>query len=207
MKKIIILGDSEKARWHPVSNLQPLIDALRREYEFTITTKYSNLTCSYLEKFDVCINYMDNWQDNGSQETQEALCEYVGNGGKMLTLHNGIITKNSEQLLRLNGGAFTGHADYGELEYRNVGEEPELISGMKPFRMPEEPYQYVLLRSEETNLFLEYRKGDQWYPAGWWIPFKKGIVIYLAPGHDRTTFQNPIYIRQVRNALHFMDVG
>lgn len=207
MNKILILGDRESARWHPISNLNPLLNALRKEYDFTVTTEYSHLTSSCLESFDVCINYMDNWQERGSRETQEALCSYVEKGGKMLTLHNGIITKSSGKLLYLNGGTFMGHDEYGELEYRNTGAEPELLRGMESFCMKEEPYEYSFLRREEMNIFLEYRKGNQWYPAGWWGPYKKRLVVYLAPGHDETTFQNPVYIRQIRNALRFIEKG
>lgn len=203
-KKIIILGDRTRPRWHPVSNLEPLVEALHSKYEFTVTEEYPELTGECLERFDACINYIDNWQDRGTLAAQEAICEYVRKGGRMLTLHNGIITKSAEPLLRLNGGSFTGHANYSELEYRSIGTNKELNDGTESFQLFDEPYQYVFFHREAINLFLEYQYEGQWYPAGWWLPSEKGRVVYLAPGHDREAFRNPLYIRQIENALRFI---
>lgn len=205
MKKIIVLGDGcTDARYHAVSNLQPLMDALGNEYEFTVKENYSVLELGELDPFNACINYIDNWEKKGSQQCQDAILSYVGKGGNLLTLHNGIITKNSQSLLLLNGATFMGHEAYSELKYRETGVCPELQVNMENFKMPEEPYQYKFMRTEGMEVFLEYQYKDKWYPAGWKIPFKKGRVIYLAPGHDEKTFRNQTYLAQIKRVLSFL---
>ncbi|MCM1189126.1 MAG: ThuA domain-containing protein [bacterium] len=206
MKRILVLGDSTQPLWHPLSNLEPLTEELRSGYEVVETEDYPDLERKYLETFDVCINYMDNWENRGTRKAQEALCGYVEDGGRMLTLHTGIITKKSRPLLVLNGGAFTGHAEAGILTYRYCGTDPTLGEGAEDFELFEEPYRYELLRPQEMTLFLEYRHGGEWYPAGWHLPCGRGKVVYLAPGHDREAFRNPSYLRQIRNALKFLGV-
>ena len=204
MKKLLVLGDYESPRFHPLSNLSPLLKALENRYEITVTENYPALTAEELKRYDACINFMDNWQDRGNESAENEILRYMETGGKMLTLHNGILTKKSEKLLMMQGGTFKGHEPYDRLVYRCRGICPGAEGETESFALMEEPYQYELYRTEEMEIFLEYLYRGNWFPAGWKLPFGTGTVIYLAPGHDEKSFADRNVITLAEGALDLL---
>ena len=66
--------------------------------------------------------------------------------------------------------------------------------------MVEEPYQFEL-EDDGKELLLTYRYRGREYPAGWKKAFGKGRLIYLAPGHTPSQFQNKAYVKLIRNCM------
>ena len=107
-KKIMILGDEEQAPYHPLSRVLPGIrEALESLGEISVCTDYRGLTISDLQLYDCIISYLDDYRHlNGFDDI---LADYLACGGRLLALHNGIISRAGSKLEKAYGGNFVTH--------------------------------------------------------------------------------------------------
>lgn len=203
MKRILLLGDAASAIYHPLpqveTGLRQAVDGLGA---LDVRTDYHAMTCGTLRDYDLVISYIDTFPEMGTFEME--LARYIRGGGRVLALHNGIITPEEGPLAQCYGGVFLTHPEYQPLRYcvepRNGWLE------LEDFVMPEEPYMVRQL-DRENHVFLSFLLEGAAYPAGWVRRAEQGTVLYLAPGHDARTAGNPVFIRLLRLcAAHLLEL-
>lgn len=196
-KKILILGDEEQAPYHPLSRVLPgTREALESLGEISVCTDYRGLTISDLQLYDFIISYLDDYRHlNGFDDI---LADYLACGGRLLALHNGIISRAGSKLEKAYGGNFVTHPPRCLLAYRTAKRAEWL--GVKAFKLEEEAYMVRQLDSK-NQIFLTFHYQGEDYPAGWCRNYKKGRMIYLAPGHDEKTAESKTFRRLLRECV------
>lgn len=206
VKNILILGDKTNVRWHNVKELNDLIYGLKElDYQITVSEDYEDITKAELKYYDICINYMDNWEDRGNLIAQEELVSYLLDGGRMLTIHNGIIVKGAAKLLDIHGAEFTGHEEYTTLTYLKAEGNHPIMEGFKDFDITEEPYEFHMRNTIPMNIFLNYRYKDRLYPAGWSVTPGQGKLVYLSFGHNAKTFASKSVLELCIRSLEWLN--
>ena len=206
--KLLIYGDQTTVLWHPLSALEPWIAHLKAGgHQVTVSEDYPQATLEWMQTFDVCINYIDNWEHRGNGRAEQVFCQYVEQGGRMLTLHTGIILPGAEVLLQLHGGAFHHHPEAEDItfcpEESSVEGKEILLDKAVPFTLKEEPYMFSL-QTDNKQVYLWYRYRQERYPAGWIKQVGCGTLVYLAPGHDAAVCSHPMIWQLYDNALAFL---
>ena len=194
MKRILLLGDAANAPYHPLTRVEP---GLRRALDglgtLEVRTDYRALKCAELSQFDMIVSYIDTFPDMGPFEAE--LAQYIRGGGRVLALHNGIITPDGSALASCYGGVFLTHPEYQPLRYRAAPQAGWLEP--RAFEMAEEPYMVRPLDGE-NEVFLTFELDGHAFPAGWIRRAGRGSVLYLAPGHDDRTTENPAFTHLLR---------
>ena len=187
MKKVLVLGDYEKAIYHPLRGVDEQLKSILSDCEVTACVAYTELKLEDLNRYDMVINYIDAWKETGCPALSALLLGFVAAGGKLMTIHNGIITHQSPDIEQMQGGAFLRHPERCDLTYSPAGEHP-IVKDFKPFTVNEEPYQFVIDEGAKAELILNYAYQGGVYPAAWVRPFGLGQVVYLSPGHEAASF-------------------
>ncbi|MFT4143551.1 MAG: ThuA domain-containing protein [Mobilitalea sp.] len=203
MGKILLLGDITQPRYHSLQEINPLIDPIREKHDLVVSEEYQEITKDYLRGFDLVMNYIDNWEDRGNEEAELALCDYVAEGGRILTLHCGIIVKSAARLLELHGGSFRGHEEYGLLRYKK-SQEHFITKDMESFSIYEEPYEFDFNKHPQLELILEYERNGKTYPAAWTTKEGQGKLVYLAFGHDKNTFVEKSVLELILKSIDWL---
>jgi hypothetical protein len=192
--KAILFGDYDSPHYHPVNDIDKvIIDILQDDLEIRCTEDYGNLTADDLATFDLVISYADCWKEKTSPELVHAILCYVSGGGSLLAIHNGIHMGADFELAQMLGARFDKHPEYATLDFQPVEPRHPITQGMDGWSMGEEPYQFVIDDFCEKTVFLEYTFDGRKWPAGWAIEYGLGRIVYLAPGHDLRSFQNPSF--------------
>ena len=198
MKKVLILGDNERAVYHPLERMLPGMKKALEGYEVEAVIDYRTMSAKdLLEAAPVMINYIDNYQENG--DFDQILEEYLRLGGRMIALHCGIINREGSILEEAYGGNFITHPEYRNLNYK-VSDGCSWLTG-KAFSFGEEPYQ-IRQTDGERQYFLSYTddKEECADAAGWVRKYHKGTVLYLQPGHDERTAEKKTSSGRSENA-------
>lgn len=199
--KILILGDQEKAPFHPLERVKKgITESLSYEdtAEIKFTTDYADQSVTDLKKYHVVISYLDNYMElNGFDNI---LVKYIKDGGKVLALHNGIITPEKSELEQIYGGRFITHPPYCLLKF--IVEDKTWLE-KREFYMEEEPY---MISGHEKNkdVFLWYEYQGEKYEAGWHKTVGKGKIMYLEPGHDQRTVENSDFQSLLRTCVQYL---
>lgn len=192
--KALVLGDYTNFRYHQLPNMDlPVTDLLRDLLETVCTEDYDQLRADNIAQYDLVIAYTDCWRRELPEEQVQGLLGYVRNGGGLLVIHSGISLQTSDELMRMMGAKLNGHPPYGILEIRPVAADHEIVRGIEPFAVTDEPYQFDFVEGLDTTVLLEYEYDGQSWPAGWTHPFGAGQVVYLMNGHDGSPFFHPTY--------------
>ncbi|NLK09270.1 MAG: ThuA domain-containing protein [Firmicutes bacterium] len=199
----ILFGDYN-SEIHPVNGIdQEIINIFQGDIDITCIEGYDRLTRSDLAGLELVICYADRWQEKTSSKLVDAILSYVSGGGALLAIHNGIQMAVDFELAQMLGGKFVGHPPYQDLEYTFANPKHPIIQGMEPWTMGEEPYQFTFTQLHEKDIFLEYVfEGKKW-PAGWTIDYGLGKIVYLAPGHDLSSFKHPSFRELLLRSSHW----
>lgn len=210
---ILVLGDpADTARYHPLDNLLLALEDLKEEADLVIQTDYQQLAAVEVPfaNVDIIINYIDNWMyldEWQRSRLASRLLVWVAGGGALLTIHNGIITQETPELLEMHGGAFTKHDARTTLRFELTEEaDPLLQEGFTPYEELDEPYEYRFSTffDEGYTVWLKYLYNDAWHPAGWHRQYGEGTMLYLMPGHDATACMNDNFKLLCKNACRYL---
>jgi type 1 glutamine amidotransferase len=197
MKNALILGNYSTVLYHPFTGIdRSLAEILVHDFKATATENRSMLTRTFLKEYDLFISYADDWESSLTDDQAGDLLSFVATGGGILAIHNGISFQKTTEFAQLVGGIFTGHPPRKNLTYTYGNLMHPITEGLVPFRLYEELYIFKFSPFIELTIILE-SKG---HPAGWVRPFGKGKVVYLSPGHDKSTFSNPTYREIIRRS-------
>lgn len=195
--KILIIGDTV-APYHPLTSIFPL-SKLLCDYSLTFTNDYDYFLKLY--EFNLCICYADSWGKQLSNNQSASLKEYLFNGGKLLSIHNGISLQDTPDLTMLHGAKFTHHPPYDKLLIKTAAGHPA-TEGVESFYLYDEPYHYEIY--EDFNIFASYDFNGKSFPAAWEKACGSGTLIYLMPGHDESAFQCDGYLKLIKNCINYL---
>jgi hypothetical protein len=197
MKKILVIG-SPNPPYHSLSNLSAFIDILVG-YELTFSENEDDLL--NINNYDLLINYLDAWQRRLTDAQASALKSYLNNGGKILSIHNGISIQDTPLLADVTGARFTGHPAYCELTITPIANHP-IMQGIQTFTINDEPYQFE--PSDDIEILATYEHNGKTIPAAWVRDRGEGTFAYLMPGHDAGVFQCRQYIKLIQNSVKYL---
>ena len=197
MKNIIVIGSPE-AQYHPLSNITELGSSLCG-YTLLYTDNHDCLLS--LDEYALLICYMDLWERPLSDAQAAALKEYLLNGGRVLSVHNGISIQDTPSLAELTGARFTDHPPMESLLIKPVSGHP-VTDGLSEFTVFEEPYHFEDISNVE--ILAAYDFNGVSIPAAWERSYGKGILIYLMPGHDPDVFKSEQYRRLIQSCVVYL---
>lgn len=97
-KKAVLIGDNEKAQYHPLKGVgSEIAEILRDLAELEISDDRSMLCIDNLKNFELCILYVDCWNEPAVEEQIKGILKFVENGGKLLVIHNGLSLQSSKE--------------------------------------------------------------------------------------------------------------
>lgn len=183
---ILLLGDAQGWRWHPLDDLLPLQAALRAAGQrCALVSDYGALTPQRLCGCGVIVNYIDNWEAQGTPAAEAALLGWLKAGGRMVSLHNGIILPQAPALQHAHGAAFLRHDPARRLCFGPAPDAPAPFGALAGWACEDEPYEFTFFDDVPRQVFWQYRRdGAQTpWPAGWRTACEKGEIVYLCGGH------------------------
>jgi type 1 glutamine amidotransferase len=191
-KKCLLLGDYTHPKFHPLQGVDKQISHILNDVMTVQCSENKNMLLEdNIKQFDLCISYIDLWDEKVSPKQTAGLLSYVSQGGGLFVIHNGISIEGRFELAQLMGGRFTGHPPYQSLSFCASQHEHAITEGVQPFELEEEPYQFEFDPFTEKQILLEYQMDDKWYPAAWSLTYGLGRVTFLMPGHHEPTFKQP----------------
>jgi type 1 glutamine amidotransferase len=191
-KKCLLLGDYTHPKFHPLQGVDKQISHILNDVMTVQCSENKNMLLEdNIQQFDLCISYIDLWDEKVSPKQTAGLLSYVSQGGGLFVIHNGISIEGRFELAQLMGGRFTGHPPYQSLSFCASQHEHAITEGIQPFELEEEPYQFEFDPFTEKQILLEYKMDDKWYPAAWSLTYGQGRVTFLMPGHHEPTFKQP----------------
>ena len=185
---VLFLGDEGLHR--PADRHAQLAPVLAgRGIDVTYTEKMSDLNPDTLGKYDALVIYANTTQISKDQE--EALLDYVANGGGFVPLHcASFCFLNSPEYIALVGAQFQKHG-MGQFETTVVDPDHPIIKGLEPFRTWDETYVHTKHNAKDRHVLQT--RDDQSGSEPWtWVRAQgKGRVFYTAYGHDARTWGHP----------------
>lgn len=190
--KTVLLGQYTDAPWHPLDAVEEeLVTALGDGFDVTCTEDMDALTAARLADTGLLVSYTDCWNKPAAPDQVGGLLGYVSGGGALLVVHSGISLQANYELLHLIGAKFTGHPPYRTLNVDIAAPGHDIVRGMEPFAINDEPYEFDELPYFEKELLLTYKDNEGHdRPAAWTHRYGMGRVVYIALGHDVTAFRN-----------------
>lgn len=205
-KHILVLGDNnERAPYHPLINIQEELAAILGDsYAIHLTDDYNVLDPAILQSYDLMIAYNDCWTTPVAESQADSLIEFVQLGGSLLVIHNGISLQSRESCAKLIGGKFTGHPEYQRLDFFKTAVTHPVTSGIEPFSLEEEPYQFEVYSDAGIEVLLEYKLSEKRIPAAWTATRGLGHIVYVMPGHHKPSFLHPSCRRLIQNSAGWL---
>jgi type 1 glutamine amidotransferase len=210
---LALIGD----RYHsPVYIRDGLIKALVREnIPVTFIEDVTQLHAKSLAANQLLIILRDgmNWP-NGydkppvkwmTDEQQQAIWDFVNNGGGFLALHNaqGIYPPNG-LYYKLFGGDYGGHPKPYVFTVRIEDKNHPITAGVEDFEIFDEQHMVKYYLDREHLLLRTIARDNTAAAGGWWREMGKGRFCYLSPGHTPEALEHPMMQRLIRNAVNWL---
>lgn len=196
--EILFLG--HKSKHH---DSEQLANILTKEYfkegiNISYTTDPNNLNDATLKHYDALIVYANHDSITTSQE--KALLNFVRSGKGFIPLHSASYCfRNSPEVVELIGGQFKTHG-YDSFPAVITQSSHEIMQGVPAFVTKDETYVHDKI-SKNIQILSERVEGSHHEPYTWVRSYGEGRVFYTAYGHDENTFNNPAFLRLVRNGI------
>lgn len=210
---LALIGD----RYHsPVYIRDHLAPALLREnIPVTFIENVEALNAESLGHVQLLIILRDgmNWPDGYdhdpvkwmTDQQQQAIWDFVNNGGGFLALHNaqGIYPPGG-LYYKLFGGDYGGHPEPYVFTVRIENKDHPITAGIEDCEIFDEQHTVKYYLDREHLLLRSIARNNLESPAGWWREVGKGRFCYLAPGHTPEALGHPMMQRLIRNAVNWL---
>jgi type 1 glutamine amidotransferase len=212
-RALVLIGD----RYHsPVYIRDGLAPALLREnIPATFIEDVTALNADSLREHQLLIILRDgmNWP-NGydkppvkwmTDAQQQAVWDFVNNGGGFLALHNsqGIYPPGG-LYYKLFGGDYNGHPKPYTFTVRIENKDHPITAGVEDFEIFDEQHTVKYYLDREHLLLRSIARDNLQSEAGWWREVGKGRFVYLAPGHTPEALGHPMMQRLIRNSMNWL---
>ena len=213
-RALALIGD----RYHsPVYIRDNLIPAFVREnIPVTFIENHEALTAEALKHYQLLVFLKDGmiwpngYEPNSyvqwmTDEQQQAIWDFVNNGGGFLALHNshGIYPQGG-LYYKLFGGDYGGHPAPETFTIRIENKNHPITQGVEDFETFDEQHMSKYYLDREHLLLRNISRANQSAPAGWWREMGKGRFVYLAPGHTPEALGHPMMQRLIRNSMRWL---
>ena len=129
------------------------------------------------------------------REEADATAEFLEKGGAIFAWHGATVVPHTEPYqpyVDLLGVTFRGHPKYHEFEVRITRPDHPITRGLSSFRTSDELY-----RHDVWGAGIEVLAEAEWegkaHPMAYTRRVGRGALYYLAPGHDRATWDHPAF--------------
>ena len=213
-RALALIGD----RYHsPIYIRDGLAPAMAREnIPTTFITNVTELNAESLGEHQILIILRDgmNWPNSYERgkeivwmtdAQQQAVWDFVHNGGGFLALHNsqGIYPPDG-LYYKLFGGDYGGHPKPYEFTVRVEDHDHPVTAGVEDFMVFDEQHTVKYYLDKEHLLLRTMAKDNLAAAGGWWREMGKGRFVYLSPGHTPEALNHPMMQRLIRNAARWV---
>lgn len=120
---------------------------------------------------------------------EQAIVQYVSNGGRLLAWHSGLAFYEKESAyVEMLRGRFLHHPPMKNVDYIDA------VTGETIMTLFDEHY-FVEVDEDRTEVFLYSLAGKDRQIAGWMHAYGQGKVCCLVPAHDRTALHQEKFQR------------
>jgi type 1 glutamine amidotransferase len=212
-KALALIGD----RYHsPVYIRDGLTPALVKEnIPVTFIEDVAQLNSDSLKEHQLLIILRDgmNWPDGYDKPPvkwmtdaqQQAIWDFVQNGGGFLALHNsqGIYPPGG-LYYKLFGGDYGGHPKPYKFTVRIEDKSHPIAAGVEDFQVFDEQHTVKYYLDREHMVLRTIAPDNLAAPGGWWREMGQGRFAYMSPGHTTEALEHPMYQRLLRNAMRWL---
>lgn len=212
-RALALIGD----RYHsPVYIRDNLASAFVREnVPITFIENTEALSAESLKDFQLLVILRDgmNWPQGFdkpyvrwmTEAQQQAIWDFVNEGGGFLALHNGQGLYPPKGLYyKLFGGDYGGHPKPYVFTVRVEDKNHPITAGVEDFEIFDEQHTVKYYLDREHLLLRSIARDNLASEAGWWREIGKGRFCYLAPGHSAESLGHPMVQRLIRNAINWL---
>mgnify|MGYP000563182139 CR=1 FL=1 len=169
-----------------------------------------------LEKYDVLV-YYDMFQEISNDE-QAAFFRTLQEGKPMLFLHHALVSYQTwDEFQNILGGRYFDSERYGtkpekgfstylhdtDISVQLLAPEHPVTAGLNDFALFDEVYGNTWVSPKVTPL-LKTDHPESTKIIGWEHRYGASKIIYLQPGHGKSSYENPNYRKLVENALLYL---
>ena len=212
-RALALIGD----RYHsPVYIRDGLTPALVKEnIPVTFIEDVTQLNAESLAAHQLLIILRDgmNWPDGFDKPAvkwmtdaqQQAIWDFVHNGGGFLALHNaqGIYPPGG-LYYKLFGGDYGGHPKPYLFTVRIDDKTHPVTAGVEDFEIFDEHHTVKYYLDREHLLMRTMARDNLAAPGGWWREMGKGRFCYMSPGHTPDALGHSMMQRLIRNAMNWL---
>ena len=212
-RALVLVGD----RYHsPVYARDGLSPALVHEnIPATFIENVEELNAGALKEHQLLVILRDgmNWPNGYDKPAvkwmtdaqQQAIWDFVNNGGGFLALHNsqGIYPPGG-LYYKLFGGDYNGHPKPYTFTVRVENKDHPITAGVEDFEIFDEQHTVKYYLDREHLLLRSIARDNLQSEAGWWREVGKGRFVYLAPGHTPEALGHPMMQRLIRNSMNWV---
>ncbi len=187
--KVLLVGGRGSHDWHGFHDtIEPLLTATG-DFDLRLTPNVDDLNTKNLAQHDLVLFYGPggNFTDK-SQE--EALHDYVKNGGGLAGVHATDAFKKSDVYWRLLGGRFVTHRG-GEFMIRIMDKEHPITAPFGDFKIHDETYANEYHPDFKLHSLFRMDRGREQQSMGWVQDYGKGRVFNTTLGHEDSAWRNP----------------
>lgn len=211
-RALALIGDRYHSPIYIRDGLAPAF--LRENVPVTFIENTEALTAEALKDYQLLVILRDgmNWPNGYDQPhvkwmtdaQQQAIWDFVNNGGGFLPLHNaqGIYPPGG-LYYKLLGGDYGGHPKPYVFTVRVENHNHPVAAGVEDFEIFDEQHMCKYYLDQEHLLLRSIARDNTAAPAGWWREVGKGRLCYLAPGHTPEALGHPMMQRLLRNAIRW----
>ena len=213
-RALVLMGD----RYHSATHIRNglMVPLALENIPVVYIENHEALTADALKDFNLLILFKDgntwpNGYESGTQkkwmtdEQQQAISDFVNNGGSFLALHNshGLYPKGGP-FYEIFDGDYGGHPEPEEFMIRIENKEHPITAGVEDFRVYDEQHMSKYYGDSEQLIMRNVSDANKSAPAGWWREVGKGKFCYLSPGHTPEALKHPMVELLIRNSIRWL---
>lgn len=199
--KVLLVGGRGSHDWHGFHDtIAPVLEEAG-DFELRLTPNIDDLRTGYLSQYRVIMFYGPGG-DFTEQSQEQALHDYVKNGGGLVGVHATDAFKMSDVYWRLLGGRFTTHRG-GEFMIRIMDKKHPVTAPFKDFKIHDETYANEYHPEFELHSLFRMDRGEEQQSMGWAQDYEKGRVFNTTLGHDDKAWNNEHFQKIVLRGLYW----
>ncbi len=195
--KLLIMSGRNNHEWQQTTSYLEKLFSQTGKFTFFVTNQPDTLKMSDFQKFDVVLSNWNSWPENDlrwSAETENALLQFIKNGGGFVTFHaSSSVFYKWPEFQEISTAAWimdtTSHGKISETNVSITNEKHPVTKDMKDFvifdelwlNAAENPKFEVLGRASNQKITEEGLKSQ---PAIMVAGYGKGRIFHTILGHD-----------------------
>ena len=211
-KALALIGDRYHSSVYIRDGLAPAF--IRENIPITFIENVEALNAESLKDFQLLVILRDgmNWPDGYDKPyikwmtsaQQQAIWDFVNNGGGFLALHNAQAIYPPDGLYyKLLGGDYGGHPDPAIFAVRVENKNHPITAGVEDYEIFDEQHMVKYSLDRNHELLRSISPANKEASAGWWQEVGKGRMVYLAPGHTPQGLGHVMTQRLIRNSIRW----